>query len=183
MNLSMMDVAHGDDLPVAHLDFSVRPVGELGVVRDEQDATAVVPVQTRQQIEDDITRMRVEVPSRLIREQPFRAVDEGAGDGDPLLLATGQLRRQRVRLIAQSDFFQQFERPFLPVIIDFPSEQRCHDVLECRQCRDQVELLEDETDVVEAEVGELFCGQGRDRFAVEQERAIGRTIERTNQAE
>ena len=73
-----MDVAHGDDLPVAHLNFSVRPIGELRVVGDEQDAAAVVPVQTRQQVEDDIARMCVEVPGRLIREQPLWTVDEGA---------------------------------------------------------------------------------------------------------
>ena len=48
MNLSMMDVAHGDDLPVAHLNFSVGSIGEFRVMGDEEDATSVLPIQADQ---------------------------------------------------------------------------------------------------------------------------------------
>lgn len=62
----MMDVAHSDDLPVAHLDFSVGPVGEFRVMGDEQDATSVLAIQANQEVKDDVTRVRVEVPRRLV---------------------------------------------------------------------------------------------------------------------
>lgn len=46
-----------------------------------------------------------------------------------------------------------------------------------------MELLEDEADVLETEVRKLFCRERRDRFVVEEQRALWRTVECTDQTE
>src|SRR3989442_10704997 len=52
----------------------------------------------------DLARgLRVQVARRLIREDDVRFVHEGAGDGDPLLLTAGKLRRFLQRHLIEPD--------------------------------------------------------------------------------
>ena len=44
-----------------------------------------------QQAQDDFFVLRVEVAGRLVGQDDFWIVNEGAGDADALLLASGQL--------------------------------------------------------------------------------------------
>ena len=45
----------------------------------------------------------VEVPGRLVRQQQRRMVDEGAGDGEALLLAAGELVGEVLDLVGEAD--------------------------------------------------------------------------------
>ena len=49
----------------------------------------------RQQFHHGVAGVGVEGGGRLVAHQQLRLVDQGAGDGDALLLPAGQLRRQR----------------------------------------------------------------------------------------
>ena len=61
--------------------------------------STVVPgaVDPLEQIHDVLAGLRVEVSGGLVGQQHQRPVDECAGDGDALLLTTGQFVRQPVR--------------------------------------------------------------------------------------
>src|SRR3954447_25002828 len=82
-------VAH--EAPVLHLhDALAHLVDDLVVVGRHHDRRpgAVDPVE---QAHDPDARGGVEVPGGLVGEQDRRAVDEGPGHGDALLLTAGQL--------------------------------------------------------------------------------------------
>ena len=76
---------------------------------------------------------------------------EGPGDGDALLLATGELRRAVLQAGPQTDGVDHVVEPLLVGLA--PGERaRQRDVLERRQRRHQVERLEDEADAVAAQL-------------------------------
>jgi len=52
-------------------------------------------------------RLRVEAGRGLVQEHEIGRVDEGGGDGEPLLLAAGELADGGPRLVGQADFRQQ----------------------------------------------------------------------------
>src|SRR5919202_4298159 len=91
------------EAPVLHLDHPLAHlVDDLVVVRGHDDgrARAVDPVE---QAHDPDAGGGVQVPGGLVGEQDRRAVDEGASDGDALLLTAGQLVREAPLLAREAD--------------------------------------------------------------------------------
>ena len=68
-------------------------VAALRVMRDHDHRLVVALDRLVQQLKDLVARLRVEVPGRLVGEDDGRLRDERARDGDPLLLAAGELGR------------------------------------------------------------------------------------------
>src|SRR4051794_39461102 len=127
-------VLHLDD-PLAHL------VDDLVVVRGHHDRRpgAVDPVE---QAHDADAGGGVEVSGRLVGQQDRRAVDEGARDGDPLLLAARQLVREPALLAREPDQVEHLGhrvRDRVPRLADHLQRER--DVLEHRLVRQQAEVL------------------------------------------
>ena len=71
----------------------VAAARQLGIVGNQQKGRSGFAMQAEQQIDDLLARGAVEIAGRLVRQQQFRAGDEGARDGDALLLAARKLRR------------------------------------------------------------------------------------------
>jgi hypothetical protein len=94
-----------------------------------------------------------------------------AGDGHPLLLSTGQLRRVLVRLRGESDPLQQLTRLPRALVLALPAhlERREHHVGEHRLVCEQVERLEHHADFG-AEPGE-FPALRRKRLTGDLDRA------------
>lgn len=83
--------------------------------------------------------MRVEVPGRFVGEQNFGTVNQGAGDGCPLLFATRQFRRIMRGALFETDASDQVANS---VRIGLAVErQGQRDVFENGQVRDKVEGL------------------------------------------
>ena len=78
---------------------------------------------------------------------------ERARDRDALLLAAGELRRAVRAAVAEADDLDQLLEP-LAVGLAARDRQRQHDVLLGRQHRQQVEELEDEPELVAAQLGQ-----------------------------
>ena len=116
-----------------------------------------------------IGRARVEVARRLVGEQSAGSRDERARDRDALLLAAGELARLVVEAVAEPDALErgggQRARVALPAAAVV--EQRQLDVLQRARARQQVEALEDEAELLVADVGELVLAQPVDAHAVE----------------
>ena len=96
---------------------------------------------------------RVEVAGRLVGEQHGRPAHEGAGDGDALLLAARKLGRLVPEPVGQADRLDEFLEP-TRVELAPGDRQRQGDVLRRRQGRQEVERLEDEADLVAAQLRE-----------------------------
>ena len=104
---------------------------------------------------------RVEVAGRLVGEDTRGSTDERAGDRDPLLLAAGELRRagaRRARRGRPRRAARAHARAARPRAAGVSADL---DVLERRQRRDQVELLEDEAERAQPQLGELAVAQRR----------------------
>ena len=79
------------DFAVAHVEDAVGDLGGLGVVGDHQDGLVELAAGGAEHFEDGVGVFGVEVAGGLVGEDDGGAGDEGAGDGDALLLAAGEL--------------------------------------------------------------------------------------------
>ena len=82
--------------PVAQVDLAVGGGRDVGVVGDEDDRPPA-GVELAEDAEDLGAGVAVEVAGRLVGEDERRFGDEGARDGDPLLLAAATARSARGR--------------------------------------------------------------------------------------
>ena len=72
------------------------------------------PPQLFQQPHDVVPGALVQVPGRLVGQQHLGLLDQGPGDGHPLLLAAGQLRRQVPQPLPQPEVLQRGAWPGRP---------------------------------------------------------------------
>ena len=80
------------------------------VVGDHHDGRPFL-VELAKQLQDPLGRLSVQVPGRFVGEDDLRPVQQGAGDGDALLLSAGELMRHLVGLGGHSDIVQHFGDP------------------------------------------------------------------------
>src|SRR5699024_1733002 len=76
---------------------------DLHLVRDDDDGDAELDVDTLDDVEDVLGRLRVERARRLVSEEDRRVRREGARDADALLLPARELRRVGARLVGEAD--------------------------------------------------------------------------------
>jgi hypothetical protein len=108
-----------------------------------------------------ITRWPFSASSALVGSSAKISVGDlaKARAGHALLLAAGQLRRAHVAAVAEAHFFQRLARQrFAFAIAHAAVAQRQLHLLQRGQCREQVEALEHETDMVQAEALHLAAG-------------------------
>ena len=84
-------------------DDAVQVLGHRReLVRDEQDAGAVVGHQVGERIAELLLRARVDTRDRLVEHQQIRFAGEGSRDEHTLLLPTRQLVDRSLREVAQT---------------------------------------------------------------------------------
>src|SRR5215208_2700865 len=86
--------AFGRDLSVREGEHAMRHVLDRGIVCDDERGRAKELVGPKQGVDDHDAGLRIERPSRLVAQQNLGLLDDGAGDGDPLLLASRELGRK-----------------------------------------------------------------------------------------
>src|SRR6267154_252133 len=84
--LAVFDVG---DLAVAHVEDAVGDLGGFGVVGDHEDGLVELAAGLAEHLEDGVGVFGVEIAGGFVGEDDGGAVDEGAGDGYALLLASG----------------------------------------------------------------------------------------------
>jgi hypothetical protein len=97
-------VAH--DPAAAQVNAALGALGHLGIVGDEHQRRAVPLAHLEEQAEDARSGLGIEVPGGLVGEQQGGLRREGAGEGDALLLAPGELGGVVVGAIGETDLFQ-----------------------------------------------------------------------------
>ena len=124
--------------------------GVARIVRDHADRGAGL-VQLLEQVHDGFAALRIEVARRLVGEQDERLAGDGAGDGDALLLAAGELARQMLRAMRHADALERRLDALLALGRAHAAVgERQLDVLEDGEIADQVEALKDEPDLAVA---------------------------------
>ena len=133
----------------------------------------MLAVHLTDELVERFTRLLVEIAGGLVGEQHRRARGQGAGDGDPLLLAAGEHCRPVVAPLAQTDLREQRLGPRPPLGGRQPSDPERHlGVLERRELRQEVVELEDEADVAVPEGDELAIGHPRDLPPLDPDRPL-----------
>ena len=98
------------DRAVLDDERAVADFGQILIVSDDDERDAVLAGEIEQDGHDFRAVVGVEVARRLVGEEDFRLVDDRAGDGDALLLATGKLGGKVVGAIAETDTLERFDR-------------------------------------------------------------------------
>jgi hypothetical protein len=124
-------------------------------VGDHERRLAVELDGLAQEREDLGARRGVQVARGLVGEEDRRPGDERAGDRDALLLAARQLGRAVAAALGQPDAARRRVEG-RAVGLAAGDGQRQEDVLLGRERRQQVEGLEDEADVLAAQLRELL---------------------------
>ena len=147
-------------------------------MRDHHDGEPALAIEADEQIHDLDAASRVEIASRFVGEQHRRLRDNGPGDRHALHLPARELRR-RVRLPSgEADRGERFASPFVPFArIDTTIDEREFYVLERSGAIEQVETLEDESDVMATQQRALLSRQRRDVDAAKAIHAPGRHVE------
>ena len=132
----------------------LRGCGDLGIVRDDEYRALLRPVQVAKQRADRPGRLRVEIASRLVRQNDVWLREERARDRDPLLLAAGELLGF---LFEDAVDAKRRDERRKPLFVDLRAVEakRQDDVVAHRPLVEEVERLEDDSYVAAAELGGL----------------------------
>ena len=93
-----------EDLPITQSDNALGLTSNVHVVGDDDQGHALL-VQRLKKRHHLFAGLGVEGAGRLVGQKDARVVDQGAGNGDPLLLTAGQFIRPVVGAVAQADAF------------------------------------------------------------------------------
>ena len=77
------------NFPLFQPEATLAEGGDAVVVSDDDEAVATPGVELEQQVDDLVAGGVVEVAGGFVSEEKRGVVAQGAGDGDPLLLAAG----------------------------------------------------------------------------------------------
>ena len=143
------------------------PRREIRIVGDHDDGRAAL-VQIVQQGHHAGGGGGVQIAGWLVREQEARRANQGSGNRDPLLLATGELRRQVAHAAAQTHPIQNFGYTLFAFRRAHAAiAQRHVHVVEDAEFGDQVETLKHEADLLAAQLRAGAVVQIRNVFAIE----------------
>ena len=105
------------------------------------------PVERREQMEQPLRHLRIDIAGRLVGDQQVGPVDHRARDRDALLLAARQRRRARAGPVAKADPGEHFAHRSLDLVLAGAADaQRQGDIVERREMADQAEILEHHPD-------------------------------------
>src|SRR6266481_1454278 len=123
---------------------------ETLVMRDHADRGAAL-MQFSKQTHDRFAIARVKVSSRLVRQQNRRPARKRTRDCDTLLLAARELTRQMFCSMRHAHSLQSFgDKHFAITGAHAAIRQRQFNILKNAEIADQIETLENETDLAVA---------------------------------
>ena len=98
------------DAAVGQADDAVGHRGDRRVVGDDDGRRAELAVDALDRLEHDDAGRDVERAGRLVAQQHVGPLGDRARDGDALLLAAGELRREVVEPVVEADQTERFLR-------------------------------------------------------------------------
>ncbi|MCY1444794.1 hypothetical protein D9M71_612800 [compost metagenome] len=137
-----------------------------------------------QQFHHPTGHLAVQVAGRFVGQQQARAAGQGAGDGGALLLAAGQFGGVMLHARAQAHLAQRTFDALLALAGRHAAVAQRHvDVVEQVQVGDQVEALEDETDLLVAQAAAGVVAQLAHVLPIEHVGAAGEGFQQAGDIE
>src|SRR5436309_7985618 len=147
-----------DDAAVGEEHHGVGPSRGRRVVGHHHDRLTELAHRSAQEGEQLRARTRVQVPRRLVGVDDVRTHGQGAGHGDALLLASGELCGSVGEAVPQADGVDDRVDPLL--VGPRPGQERGEGDVLCRAQRgDEVERLEHEPEPLPPQEGQLTVGK------------------------
>src|SRR5688572_20795451 len=131
------------DFTRADVQPPLAALGELHIVRDEDERRAALAVHLEEKIDHVLAGGGIEVPGGLVGEEELGFGHEGARDGHTLLLAAGELARIVSEAFAQAHALEHLARAARRVR-SAKELERQHHVLERGERGQELERLEHE---------------------------------------
>lgn len=154
-------------LSVQHANNAMAVAGVVFGVCNHDDRGSLL-VKIGQQLHDFVTVGGIEVTGRFIGQDKLGVIDDGAGDGDALLLTTGELLGVVVTTVHDLHFVEDdFDALFSFRSFHAEIDEWQFNVFKYGQFVDQVETLEYETDIPFTEVSPFAFVKMRHFGAVE----------------
>ena len=107
-----------------HAQEASGATGDIQVVGDHDDGLAGA-VEVREEIDDAGAGGEVEVAGGLVGEEDGGVVGEGAGDGDALAFAAGELDGAVLEALAETDGAEEFFGPAAALLAADAGESEC----------------------------------------------------------
>ena len=170
-------------MTVEHIDDAGGVGEEVGVVGDHNNSGAFV-VDAGELFHHEARGARVEVAGGLVGEDDFGFGDEGASDGDALLLAARELDGEVVGFFLEIEAGENVGGLDAAVGLRGAGiDEGKGNVVEDGEGGNEVEVLEDEADFLRAEAGFFFVANAGDGFAVQEIDTRGGGVEEANDVE
>ena len=133
-----------DEEPVHQAQGAVHAGGEVEIVGGDHGGDSGLANEAQELLEDALGRRWIEVAGWLVGQKDLGAVRHGPRDGDALLLAARQLRREVIHSVLEADMGERLVRPHRR-FGDLGDER---DVFVGGEVGDEIVELEDETDML-----------------------------------
>ena len=145
---------------VFHSDGAVGDACQGLVVSNDNEGLSHLVSQVEEQLMQLSLVLRVETSRRFVGKDYRRVVNQSPCHGDTLLLTSRQFVRLMLGAVGKSHEVEQFHGALLRLALRHAgNESWNHDVFYCRELRQELVELEDEADVLVAEVGKLLLVQ------------------------
>ena len=152
-------------------------------MRDHDDGRALA-IDFLEQFHHAARHQRIEIAGRFVGHQQARRTGQRTRDRDALLLAARQFRRIVLHARSQADARQRFVDALLALgAVEAAIAQRNVDVVGDVQIGNQIEALEDETDLLVAQLRTRVVVHAFHVDAIEEEFAAGEFLEQSGDVE
>ena len=163
--LALAVIDEAEDTILAAIDLAREEVNEVNIVGGHHHRRAFL-AGCLQERDDARCRLGVEVARRLIGNDDLRFVEQGAGDGDTLLLATREFARHLLGLVAHADLCKHLDDAAVYLLIVGPSRglQDKTEVAIDGAVVEQLEVLKDDAHLL-AKGGDAASAQSQHALA------------------
>ena len=151
---------------------------------DENERRPHLPVQLQEEGRDLLTRLPIEIPRGLVREEDRRLASEGPGKSDALLLSPRKLGRKVIHSILEPHPRQELSGPISSCRIRTPEQlERDQNVLQGGKRGEELKRLEDESHPAQPKLGALVLGKRSELSPFHHDPAGARTVESGQQSQ
>ena len=138
----------------------MAPSCERQVVRCNQRRQLVLAMQSREQLENYFGGSPIEIASGFVRKQKLRLADQSPGQGQPLLLTAGQFARAVMTSILKANFAKPTRGVSFGLCAgNAAGQQRHSNILQGGKFRQQIVKLPDKADLAIAKFGGSIIGE------------------------
>src|SRR5262245_22519259 len=161
------------DPAVIHHGNTISERKDAGIVCHDDEHPTGVEGAGPEQFDHLVPSIRAEGAGRLVADNQLRVMHQCTSNSHTLLLAAGQLGRQRLRTLAEADAVEGFLRPGKCLVTpNAVNEQGDGDIFRRRQCWQEVKGLKHKTDVLTAIPGPVSLAQMIDILTKDQTLAV-----------